>query len=185
MKILHGFIGFVFWLIILALGGLLVANCFDMACDVPGWLLNDRAERLVVGGALVLLAVVYGVSAIPARKDERFVSYECDGGKVSVSVKAINSLLSKLAEEFAGIVSLRAAVYPGDKSVQLDMAVKSGAKIQELSQALQQRVRERMQDSLGISDVGAVRVFVREIVLPEDSPGKDREDQGEWQNIPI
>lgn len=185
MKILHGFIGFVFWIIILALGGLLVGSCSVMGCAVPTWLLNDPMERIVVGGALILLVVVYGLSAIPVRKEERFVSYECEGGEVSVSIRAINSLLSKLAEEFAGIVSLRAAVCPRDKSVRLDMAVKSGTKVQELSQALQQRVRESMQDSLGISDVGAVRVFVREIVLPEDSSARDREDPGDWQNIPI
>jgi uncharacterized alkaline shock family protein YloU len=182
---LHGFLGFLFWVIVLLLGAWLVAGCLDFECGLISSLLADRSMRMVAGVVLVLLVIVYWISSIPGAKADRSVSYESEGGRVSVSVTAINSLLSRLADEFAGIVSLRASVSPKDKSVQLDMAVKSGAKLQELSQAIQQRVRESMQDSLGITDMGAIRVYVREIVLPESAPGKDRDAQGDWQNLPM
>ncbi|MFC1461019.1 alkaline shock response membrane anchor protein AmaP [Verrucomicrobiota bacterium] len=185
MKILHGFIGFVFWLIILAWAALLVSSWWGLESPVARSLLDNPMDQLFLGAFLILLVLLYALSAIPVRKEERFVSYECDGGLVSVSVKAINSMLSKLGDEFAGIISLRASVATRDKSVRLDMTVKSGAKVQELSQALQQRVRESMQDSLGIAEVGMVRVFVQEIILADDSSVKDRDEQGEWQNIPI
>ncbi len=185
MRILHGLLGFVFWIIILALGTWLVAGCMNWDYPVVNALLADRTYRMASGVALVLMVVVYWLSSVPVAKEDRVVSYEGEGGRVSVSVSAINSLLSRLAEEFAAIVSLRASVNAKDKSVRLDMAVKSGAKLQELSQALQQRVRESMQDSLGISDVGSVRVFVREIVLAENVSAKDKDTQGDWQNMPI
>ncbi len=185
MKVLHGFLGFLFWVIILVLAGWLIAGSLNFECDIATSLLADHSMRMVAGVVLALLVIVYWLSSIPGAKADRSVSYESEGGRVSVSVGAINSLLSRLGDEFAGIVSLRAAVNSKDKSVQLDMAVKSGAKLQELSQALQQRVRESMQDSLGIAEMGAIRVFVREIVLPENATAKDKELHGDWQNMPI
>lgn len=185
MKILHGFLSFVFWLIILSLGLWMVADCFGLACPIADRLLEGRTERLVVGGALVVLVVIYWLSAIPVRRKERSISYECEGCMVSVSVRAINSLLSRLEEEFAAIESLRADVSTRDRSVTLDITVKSGTQLQELSQALQQRVRESMENTLGISDVGAVKVLVKEIAASEDPASKNRENNGEWQNMPI
>ncbi len=185
MKVLHGFLSFLFWVIVLVIGAWLIAGCLNFECGLVTSLLADRSMRMVAGVVLVLLVIVYWLSCIPGAKKERSVSYESEGGRVSVSVSAINSLLSRLGDEFAGVVSLRAAVSSKDKSVQLDMAVKSGAKLQELSQAIQQRVRESMQDSLGIAEMGAIRVFVREIVLPENASGKDKEQHGDWQNMPM
>jgi len=185
MKILHGFLGFIFWLVVLAAGLWMVAGRFGFDCAVADAILGDPRQRPIIGAALILLVVIYWISAVPRSKEERAVSYEHEGGRVSVSIKAVNALLSRLEDEFAAIENLRASVNPRDKSVRLDMAVKSGAKIQELSQALQQRVSESLQDNLGISDVGAIRVFVREIMPPENASTKDREDHGEWQNIPI
>jgi uncharacterized alkaline shock family protein YloU len=185
MKALNRFLGFVLWVIVLAIGVWLMAGCLGYELQEISAALAEKSARMLFGVILVLLVVVYWISFIPVSKEERAVSYEGEGGKVSVSVSAINSLLSRLAEEFAAIVSLKAAVNPKDKSVQMDVVVKSGAKLQELSQALQQKARENMEGSLGISDVGSIRVFVREIVMPDSSEAKDKDSHGDWQNMPI
>ncbi len=185
MKILRLFLGFVFRLIILAVGLWLIAGYFGAQCPELAEMLADPARRAAFGGAMVLLVVIYWLASLPRGKEEKAVSYECENGKVSVSVKAINSLLSRLAGEFAAIVSLRASVNPRDKSVRLDLTVKSGARVLELSQALQERVRESMRQNLGITEIGSIRVFVREIAPADDSGQKNSEDHNEWQNMPM
>lgn len=183
MRLLHGFVGFLFWVMSLALGGLLVVSLWGVHYPVIDFLVNNPTDRFIIGAVLLLLVVLYALSAIPARRAERFISYNTEGGPVSVSIKAINDLLAKLADEFAGIVNLRANIASRDKSVRLDMAVKSGTKIQELSQAIQQRVRESIEDSLGISDISSVKVFVQEIVVPESPIVNEQGEQSEWQNM--
>ena len=180
MKVLRSFLCFVFWLIILAEGLWLVAGCLGATCPELAEILADPMRRSAIGGALVMLVVVYWLAAAPNRREDKAISYESEGGKVSVSVKAINALLSRLGEEFAAVVSMRANVNPSDKSVRLDLAVKNGSKVHELSQALQERVRESMQNSLGIAEMGQIRVFVREITPPDDASPKDLDDQVEW-----
>jgi len=183
MRLLHGFIGFLFWLMSLALGAVLVVSLWGLHFPVVHYLINNPIDRFIIGAALIVLVIVYVLSAIPARRHERYISYDTATGKVSVSVKAINDLLARLADEFAGIVSLNANMRPSDKSVRLDMSVKSGTKIQELSEAIQQRVRESIEDSLGISGISSVKVVVQEIVLPNNSAPGAQSNGTEWQSV--
>lgn len=185
MKILHGLISLLFWVMLLVTGILLITGFWGAHSFVIDFLTNHPTDRLIVGAILVLLVVIYALTAVPPRQTERFVSYDSDGGRVNISVKAVNHYLSKLANEFAGVMSLRANIVPQEKLIRLDMNVKAGAKIQELSQAVQQRVREGMSDTLGIPDVRSIQVFIREIVVPDEASSGEQDAQAEWQNMSV
>ena len=110
---------------------------------------------------------------------------ESEGGAISISVKAINDFLAKLADEFAGIIRLRADVAAsrdGRVEVRLDVSVKAGTKVQQLSQVLQQRVRESMRDNLGIAEIHAVKVNVSSIVTVEKPASGRTTDRADWQD---
>ncbi|MBU1858263.1 MAG: hypothetical protein KKC28_14895, partial [Verrucomicrobia bacterium] len=130
---------------------------------------------------------LYWLTGIPV-KEERFLTFENEGGAISISVKAINDFLAKLADEFAGIIRLRADVTAsrdGRIEVRLDVSVKAGTKVQQLSQVLQQRVRESMRENLGITEIHTIKVNVSSIVAAE-KPASDRPaERADWQDASV
>jgi uncharacterized alkaline shock family protein YloU len=169
MNILHGLIKCVLSVGVLILGILLLANVVALHTPLGDFLIIDKLGQFLVGISAVFLVLLYWLTAIPV-KEERFLTFETEGGAISISVKAINDFLAKLADEFAGIIRLRADVLAsrnGRVEVRLDVGVKAGTKIQQLSQVLQQRVRESMRDNLGIAEIHAVKVNVTSIVAAE------------------
>jgi len=185
MKILHAIIGVALSAAILALGWILVAGVFGIHYAYWDVLLNSRVWQMVLGVSLITLVVLFWLSALPLGSREHFLSFESDGGIVSISVNAVNTFLAKLKTEFAGIVDLKANVAAsrdGTIEVRLDMTVKAGTPIQQLSQALQQRVRDSMRESLGITDVASVKVNVQDIVAVADNAETRPPQDAEWQD---
>lgn len=189
MKILHGLIGFVLSLAILALGWSLVADVAGIPNTYWHIFLNvlqdSKIWQFVLGVSLVTLVALYWLSGLPIGMHEQFLSFDSEGGAISISVNAINTFLAKLKSEFAGIVDLRANVAAsrtGTIEARLDMTVKAGTHIQQLSQALQQRVRDSLRDSMGIEDVALVRVNVQDIVAVDESEETILPKRSEWQD---
>ena len=183
MKILHGLIKCVLTVGLFIFGILLLTNL------VPTWqtplvkfLINENLGQFLVGISAVFIVLLYWLTGIPV-KEERFLTFENEGGAISISVKAIDDFLSKLADEFAGIIRLHAdvtAARDGRIEVRLDVSVKAGTKVQQLSQVLQQRVRESMHENLGIAEIHTVKVNVSSIVAADQPvPGRPA-DRADW-----
>ena len=182
MNMLHGLIKSVLSVGLLILGILLLANVVAFHTPLGDFLINDKLGQFLVGISAVFLVLLYWLTAIPM-KEERFLTFENEGGAISISVKAINDFLAKLADEFAGIIQLRADVAAsrdGRIEVRLDVSVKAGTKVQQLSQVLQQRVRESMRENLGIAEIHTVKINVSSIVAAEKPASGHTADRADW-----
>lgn len=185
MKFFHGLMKFVISLSLLALGMIFFADAFGAQSRIGHLLLNDTVGQFVSGLALILMVILYWLTALSIGGKEQFLSFETEGGSVNIRVKAVNDFLKRLADEFADILELKAdinAARDGKIEVQLDIDVKSGTKIQQLSQVLQQRVRECMREGLGIAEVHAVKVNVNEIIQAEKPPAEPNGRATDWQD---
>ena len=182
MNILHGLIKSILSIGLLIYGVLLLANVLAIHTSLGDILINDKLGQFLVGISAVFLVLLYWLTGIPV-KEERFLTFENEGGAISISVKAINDFLAKLADEFAGIIRLRADVVAsrdGRIEVRLDVSVKAGTKVQQLSQVLQQRVRESMRENLGIAEINTVKVNVSSIVAAEKPAASRPADRADW-----
>lgn len=167
MKIIHLLVGAVLVLVFVAAG----AAVLGAAATAQGWnsLAGEvAANRMIAGFAVVgvfCLLAVYGLSAIPVRRRERFLSFDGENGRVSISTNAICNYVGKLVEEFPSVVSMRPTVVPGRRAIDLviHVRVKPGPQIHEVCEVLQKRAREVMASGLGICEVRRVEVKVREI----------------------
>ncbi len=185
MKIFHGVLKVALSLTVLALGLFLLANALGFSHPIGDFMFNDKLGRFLVGIASVFLVLLYWLTAVPAR-NEHYLSFDGEGGTVSLSIKAINEFLSKLTGEFAGIAGLRADVSAdrsGKIEARLEISVKVGTAVQQLSQALQQRVRETLRDNLGIAEVHSVRIIVNRIVGIEPAGRVSEPEHSEWQGV--
>lgn len=187
MKFLHGLMKFVISASLLGLGIFFLADVFGVPNRIGYFLFADAIGKFVAGAALILMVILYWLTAVSGSAKEQFLSFENEGGSVNIRVKAVNEFLKRLADEFADILNLRAdisASRDGRIEVQLDIDVKSGTKIQQLSQVLQQRVRESMREGLGIAEVTSIKVNVNEIIQG-DKPLPETSGRADWQDTSV
>jgi len=168
MRIVHAFVGFLL-LILLVAGTVYVLWA---ACSGGTWkhvaaaVAADRATWAGGAGVLLCLVVIFALSAVPRQKKERYLSFDGEGGTVSISTAAIRDYISKLAQEFPSVVRLNPRVIPRRNMIDIvvDLRVKPGPNIHEACELLQQRVRESVTNGLGISQIGRIEVSVKDIV---------------------
>ncbi|NOU35542.1 MAG: alkaline shock response membrane anchor protein AmaP [Kiritimatiellaceae bacterium] len=167
-KFLHVLSGLVIWFLFAALGGALVH------ANIPGVTISlfdvlpplQSIKTTGIGGVIILLAMLYLITFAPRRQKARYISFDSGNGAVSISVSAVRDFIRKLGDEFGAVVGIDPKIRSEKDaiSVDLDVKVQTGVRIPEFSQALQNRVREGMQDSLGILEVKEVKVRIQEIV---------------------
>jgi hypothetical protein len=129
------------------------------------WLAAHPVVAVVCGLALFLLGLFSAWSGIRRHKREKYLCFDNEGGRVSISTQAIADYVGRLADEFPSIIRLKPIVVPlrSEIDVVADVRVKAGPQIHEICEVLQQRIRERLATGLGISQVRQVEVRVSEI----------------------
>jgi uncharacterized alkaline shock family protein YloU len=126
-----------------------------------------RPLTVCCGAAVIFLSVsLYLLTGVRRRERDRYLSFPGDGGTVRVNLKGMASHLVKLANEFDSIKAVSAHIVAGDRSMDasIDVKIKEGVQVHEVSELLRERIRESIRESLGITDVRNVDVNVREIV---------------------
>lgn len=183
--ILHGLLGLTLLLLLVTAGvGLIYGAYAGPACwdALLNLVRDERGWGIVIGLALLFLVLAYLVTGIRRKVDaDQYLTFKSDGGHVSILLRAVNDFIAKVGEEFAAVISLKPSVIPrgrGSVEIQLDVRVRAGTQIPELCQLLQERVRESVRQSLGISDVRKIEVHIRDIVgTPEPSVPDDLAEQ--------
>ena len=159
------------------------------------------ALLLATGGALGLWAVWMGFPALAGsgallallllvlsrwlgwchnrRRQGDYITYQGDGGEVRVSVRAVKDLIERTVASSTCVVSVVPEVYTGRRgllAVEVFLRVTSEAAVPELCRTLQERIAACLSERLGMQDVAAIRVSVREI-LPRQGEGKALEGE--------
>ena len=178
MRVLHNLIGAALLLALLFGCGFLV---FNTAGSLESWnafvgnYLSQPDMVCYAAAALFLLVLLYVSTGIRRRDNDKFLSFTGEGGTVSVSFKGISAFISKLGGEFDGVKGLRARVVPAGNSIDVivEVKIREGMQIHEVCEILQQRVREKLARSLGLTDIRNVTINVREIMLSRGKLGWD------------
>ncbi len=180
MKARSGKLGnFVMTVLLLGIGaGLLYGSVWDR--DVGKIIADTLAIPLAAGGlgTILILSVVLRWVGGCGRRKEAFIDYQSEEGNVGISTKAIQDFVARVGREFAAVrdIDTRLIHGKGALDIAVSVSVVSGNKIPELSQVLQQRIRESVRESLGLAEIGKITVQVKEIVgAPEKHASSDDE----------
>lgn len=133
------------------------------------WLLSLKEapfDGAVVGAALLLVALY--LLALVARRQgrESVICQETKLGQVQISLKAVETLVRRAAREVGGIRELIPVVKAGPEGliIRVSMQVAPDLSIPDLSDAVQTRIREYLQETVG-APVRNILVEVRNIHL--------------------
>lgn len=156
-------------------GGLIYGNTFDreLGIKISEWI-STPFGSLILGGVMVASVVLGWLTRFFGKK-EKFIDFQSEDGSVGISTKAIKDFIERVGKEFAAVKSIDSQLIHNKGNVDIAISVKvlSGNKIPELTQMLQQRVRESVRESLGIEGIGTITVKVAEII---GEPAKHMDD---------
>ncbi|HEY5621876.1 MAG TPA: alkaline shock response membrane anchor protein AmaP [Pontiella sp.] len=118
-----------------------------------------------IGAILILSLLLRWTGGLGSRKDA-YINFSSDDGSVGISTKAIQDFIERVAKEFAAVKSVETKLIQRKKALDIAIFVQvmSGNKIPELSQVLQQRVRESVRESLGLDEIRNITLQIKEII---------------------
>ncbi len=128
-------------------------------------MLHYRFTVLCYSVAAGSLSILYILTGIRSSAPNTILTYDNEGGAVSISSKAITEVISKVSDEFSSVMNMRPRIFPGRNSIDIvvDVRIKASADIKQICEALQERVRSCMK-GLGIIEIRKVIVNIQTIV---------------------
>jgi uncharacterized alkaline shock family protein YloU len=130
-------------------------------------------------GAVLILSVLLRWVGSCRKPKETFIDFQSEDGNVGISTKAIQDFIERVGREFAAIRQIESKLIKDKTSLNIVVGVKvlSGNKIPELSQVLQQRIRESVRESLGLEGIGKITIQVKEIIGAPERPATSDDDR--------
>ena len=158
---------FISTLLPLLIGGTLIYGSFFNA--TIGEHIAAALKTPIIFGALgfvLIVSVAFRWLGGCGGKKESFIDFQSEDGSVGISTKAIQDFIERVGKEFAAVKSIKSQLKQekGGLDIAMNVKVLAGNKIPELSQMLQQRVRESVRESLGLEEVRNITIKVQEIV---------------------
>jgi uncharacterized alkaline shock family protein YloU len=170
---------FIMTLLLLAIGaGLIYGSQFNVEVGQEIAAALSRPFVATGLGAVLILSVLLRWVGGCRKPKETFIDYQSDDGSVGISTQAIEDFIERVGQEFAAVKSIESRLSKGKTGLDISVGVRllSGNKIPELSQVLQQRIRESVRESLGLDEVGKITIQVKEIIgAPEKPANPDAE----------
>ncbi|MDD5556213.1 MAG: alkaline shock response membrane anchor protein AmaP [bacterium] len=118
-----------------------------------------------IGLALVAAAAALIVLRTRELRREQCIAFDNPGGEVAISMDAVEDFIRRAGGEFAGVKGLVPRIHAGAEGIGIHvrMDIWEGTNIPRLSEEMQNAIKNRVQDSLGIN-VASVSVSVGKIV---------------------
>jgi hypothetical protein len=173
MKWLRGLIGLLLGALVLGLAVHVLLPALQGGAAWRAFLDETVVQRhTVIGLALfaIIGVVAFALTGLSVAPRAKYLAYETQYGNISISLKALRDFLGHLKNEFPAILSLAPDVQAldGRLAVVLEIRVRAGTPIPEVSRMLQERARLLIQDKIGIGDIQDIEVKVEEIVKDKD-----------------
>lgn len=183
-------LGIFFYTTVLSLiGGMLIMFSLNWlpVQDIAGWLgylqINPQARFVLglTGLLLILISISLAQLILGKLQRERTIAFANPSGQVTISLSAVEDLIVRLIRPIPEIKEVRPDVIAGKRGIEIDLRVvlKSEVNIPDLTIHLQELVKNKVQEILGIEEQIIVRIHVLKIVSLEDKERKKKETEKE------
>lgn len=174
MKKLGSLICLLYILLTIVLGIVLIIS-------ISGWfgvgvkvqlIINNQLnspQGLWTGILLVIIGLLFLKMSFIPRKTNRSISYENPEGDVTVSVKAIEDFVKKVGNEFPQVIEVAPVIIPDRAGVKVraKTVLIACENVPQIVESLQQAIKSKMQNILGIENVVSVEVHISKLLTKE------------------
>jgi len=184
------------WFLCTVIFYLLSALLLVFAAHLKGWInieflftyLKNQPDLWLISGftGLLILIITFSISRVMLGRfqREKTIAFTNPEGEVTISLSAIEDLIRKVAKQVSEVKDLRCDVKANKKgAIQIvaRVALWSDSNIPEATEKVQNLVKTKVQDMLGIEEAVTCTVNITKIVHKEDFKKKrnDKQDQNE------
>ncbi len=186
MKILSGLVLFFYTLVFVIIGGLFIVVALNLIpqeaiMDTVNTLytaLNLRLALGLTGALLIFISVVVVQITIGKVQREKTIAFENPDGQVTIALSAIEDFIKRALKQLPEVKELRPNVKAGKKGISIinKVVLFSDINIPETTEKIQNIVKTRVQDMLGVEEPISIRVHVVKIVHKEEAPKNPKKD---------
>jgi len=187
MRILGSFAIIFYTLVCLVFGFLLIVLAFN---TFPLSQIEDVLElayitsdiRIAMGAAgiaIILIGFIIANLTSGKLQREKTIAFENPDGQVTVSLSAIEDLIKKISRQIPEIKELRPVVIASKKGVNIvnKVILFSGVNIPDVTEKIQNVIKIKAQEMLGIEEPISVKVHVAKISSHEKPEKQEKEQE--------
>jgi uncharacterized alkaline shock family protein YloU len=191
MRFLGGLTLFFYTLVFLMLSALFIVVSLNI---IPQELVNDTVAaiyasnntRLALGmtGVLLLFISMMVIQITMGKiQREKTIAFENPDGQVTISLTAIEDFIKRALKQLPEVKELRPYVKAGKKGIRIinRVTLYSDINIPETTERIQNIVKSRVQDMLGVEEPINIRVHVVKIVHKEEAAKPPKKDDASPQ----
>lgn len=186
-------------LTISTLGALTIT--FVMVIDLPlldkidyylQLLASDLQLKIIVGLAgllFILLSLIFARIISGARQKERTIAFDNPSGRVSISLIAMEDMVKRLILRESEVKEGRSNIIATKKGLDIEarLVLKADVNIPEVTSRLQNLIKDKIQEMIGIEETVTVKIHVVKISVEESKFKRSKSDYPEKTetNIPF
>ena len=155
-------------LVFFLIGGLLIAFALNWLTiqdvyKVTEYMQLSLNSKIIIGllGFLILIIGIFFAQIILGRMEkERTIAFNTPAGQVTIALSAVEDLIKRLTLSFSEIREMRPSVIASKKGVEVSLRVtlQSETNIPELTSHLQEIIKTKIQEMLGIEEQIIIKV---------------------------
>ena len=186
MKIVTGLTLFFYTIVFLLIGGIFITVSLNiipqgMVTDGIATLYATTNSRLILGitGLLLIFISIMVVQLTMGKiQREKTIAFENPDGQVTISLSAIEDFIKRSSKQLPEVKELKPSVKASKKGILIINRVTlfSDVNIPEMTEKIQNIVKTRVQEMLGVEEPISIRVHVVKIVHKEEMPKKPNKD---------
>ncbi len=146
--------------------------------------INLRSIIGLIGALLILVSLSFAQVILGRMQKEKTIAFNNPSGRVTVSLSAVEDLVRKLTSPITEIKELRPNVIVSKKGIQIDLRLilKTETNIPDLTLRIQELIKSKVQEILGVDEEITVFVHISKIIsyeTKETKPKRKKESEEE------
>jgi len=192
VKIITKFVIYCYTIVLFTIGALLISfalgkiDAYDLTVLLKSLdTVNARLATGLTGLLIILIGFVFSQIMFSRIKREKTIAFQTASGEVLVALNAVEDLIRKLTGDIEGIKEARPNVIASKKGIEINLrlALNADVHIPEFTGKVQELIKERIQEILGIDEAITVKIFVTKI-LAKDRP-RNKKEAEEDTSVPF
>jgi uncharacterized alkaline shock family protein YloU len=179
MRLIGGLTLFFYTLVFLLVGGLFIVMSLEIvpmetiktALDAIYTTPNSRFILGITGVLLIFISMLVAQITMGKIQREKTIAFENPDGQVTISLTAIEDFIKRAIKQLPEVKELRPNVRANKKGIVIinKVILFSDVNIPETTEKIQNIVKARVQDMLGVEEPITIKVHVVKIVHKDDA----------------
>lgn len=189
MKIFNIIAIFIYTFVFSVIGAFLIAvslrtESIDSTINMVSYLMhleNIRLGMALTGLVLILVNISIAQLSLGKLQKHKTIAFENPDGQVTVSLSAIEDYIKKLTNAMPEIKEIRSSISAGKSGIEIvaKAALYADVNIPEVTEKIQNMIRQRLQEMLGVEEKMSIKIHISKIVRKDkDKKHRPKEGQG-------